>query len=303
MLDEVLYSKIEAAGFKMKIFRAEHLKEIHTVFEQLAAQKLLDKDFYKNNLTDFNFDYEKALENGKSVVMIAAPQCKSVVEFKFEGDTLLEVIPPTYIYPDITSRITGILDEVLAGKGFSYAKAILPLKLLAARSGLGQYGRNNICYISGFGSFIRLFAFITDYEFEEDSWGDMKAMESCGSCTACIDHCPTGAIDRERFLIHAENCITNFNEYDTPIPEWISPQWHDSIIGCMKCQTVCPHNSGLKDLVDERIYFDEKETGMLLGGSTFDSLPAETRKKIIHMGMESYYGVLPRNIRLLINKK
>jgi epoxyqueuosine reductase len=87
------------------------------------------------------------------------------------------------------------------------------------------------------------------------------------------------------------------------MPEWISPDWHDSIVGCMKCQAACPHNAKLIDLVDERICFDEKETGLILDGSVFDNLPIETKEKISYAGMESYYNVLPRNIKLLIDKE
>lgn len=61
----------------------------------------------------------------------------------------------------------------------------------------------------------------------------------------------------------------------------------------------CPHNSKLLGQVEERICFDGEETGLILGGKSFDSLPEATRDKIVHMGMESYYNVLPRNICLL----
>ena len=302
MISESLHSEIEAAGFKVKTFKTEHIKEISTGFERLVEQGLLDEDFYKRNLADFNYDCESTLENAKSVIVIAAPQRKSLAEFEYQGKIIEAVIPPTYIYPSIDSQVAGILDNALVKNGYGMAKAVLPLKLLAVRSGLGLYGRNNVCYIPGLGSFIRLKAYITDYEFEEDSWGDVRVMESCSTCSLCIDECPTGSIEKGSFLIHAQNCITNFNEYEAPIPEWISPDWHDSIVGCMKCQAACPHNTKLIDLVDERICFDEIETGMIMDGSIYNSLPIETRNKIYNAGMESYYNVLPRNIRLLINR-
>jgi epoxyqueuosine reductase len=302
MINENLHSEIEAAGFRIKTFKIRHLEEISTEFEKLAAQGLLDEDFYKSNLTDFNYDCKSVLDNAKSVMVIASPQYKSLAEFKCEDRTFSIIIPPTYIYPGINSRIVTILDKVLAKNGYSFVKPVLPVKLLVVRSGLGQYGRNNICYIPGLGSFVRLSAFITDYEFEEDSWGEMQVMESCSSCSACIGSCPTGAIDKGRFLIHAENCLTNFNEYETPIPEWVNPDWHNSIVGCMKCQAACPHNKKLLDLVNERIFFDENETRMILDGHPFADLPVETRNKISQSGMEEYYNVLPRNIRLVIDK-
>lgn len=299
MISEKLYREIEALGFRMKTFKIEHLKEISDDFRLFVERGMLDEGFYRSYLTEFSYDHTGVLEGAKSVIVVAAPQGINHGVFSHEGKTVTAVIPPTYMYPVINDRIVDILNKVLTEKGYSFARPALPLKLLAVRSGLGRYGRNNVCYVPGLGSFIRLSAYITDYEFEEDSWGEIKALESCASCTACMDNCPTGAIEKERFLIHANNCITHFNEYAAPIPERINPQWHNSLVGCMKCQTACPHNAKLIDKVDERICFDEAETGLILGGSAFDSLPEVTRRKLIHIGMESYYDVLARNIRLL----
>lgn len=301
MISKALKSKIEAVGYKMKSFRVEHLEEISNEFTHLAEQGMLDKSFFEDNLTSFSFNCRNLLNNAKSVMVIASPQYKSLVEFRYKGKAYEAVIPPTYKYPEINNKVEEILNGVFYETGFSFTKPVLPLKLLAVRSGLGRYGRNNVCYISGLGSFIRLSAFISDYEFEEDSWGDMKAMESCGSCTVCIDSCPTGAIAKDRFLIHAQKCITNFNEYDTSIPDWINPDCHDSIVGCMKCQAACPYNSKLIDLTDERICFNDEESELILDGCAFGKLPPETRNRISSSGLEIYYHVLPRNMRLLMN--
>ncbi len=303
MISKKLHSEIEAAGFRMKTFKVEHLEEISPGFISFVEQGLLDEDFYKSDLTHFNYDYKSALNDARSVIIIASPQCKSLIEFNYQGKLFTAVIPPTYIYPRINSHITNILNNVILEGGYHFSRLVLPLKLLAVRSGLAQYGRNNIAYVSGMGSFVRLSAFITDYAFEEDNWGEIKALDSCKTCTACVDKCPTGAIDSERFLIHAQNCITNFNEREAPMPEWVNPGWHDSIVGCMKCQTVCPHNIKLIHSVDERISFNQQETEMILDGSSFNSLPLETQNQISSIGLESYYPILPRNIRLIMDKE
>jgi epoxyqueuosine reductase len=278
-LDKKLFNEFEAAGFKAKAFKARHLEEIKDEFEKLVDQGLLDRAFYDNNLKSFSYDLEGILADAKTVIIVAAPQYKSIAEFDIGGRHLEAVIPPTYMYPGVNGKITDILDRTFAVSGFRYARAVLPLKLIAVRSGLGTYGRNNICYIPGMGSFVRLNAYITNYEFEEDSWGAASIMDSCRSCSLCVEKCPTGAIRRERFLIHAHECMTNFNEYETPIPGWINP---------------------LTAIIQERITFNEKETDMILEGCAFESLPTDTRSKIYNAGLEVYYGVLPRNIRLLV---
>lgn len=300
MISEKLHGEMEAAGFRFKTFKAGHLREISTCFEELVSQGVLDEKLYRNSLSNFNYDFERVMENAQTVIVLAARQGISYAVFEAEGGTIETVIPPTYNYSGIISRIEGILDNVLVKSGYSLAKAVLPMKLLAVRSGLGRYGRNNICYVPGMGSFVRLAAYITDYESGEDSWGDVKALDSCSTCTACADKCPTKAIDKGRFLIHAHNCITNFNECDIPIPEWFNPDWHNSLIGCMRCQTACPHNRKLIDEVEERVFFDRKETSMILGGIAYENLPEKTRSKLYHTGLKPYYHILPRNIRLLM---
>lgn len=137
-----LRTEFEAVNFKFKVFKAEHIKEISTEYEKLVAQGLLEEAFYNNNLIGFDYDYKSKLKNVKSVIMIVARQCKSLAEFEYEGRVIEVTIPPTYLYPVINDQIERIMEKVIAKGGYSFTKAILPLKLLAARSGLGQYGRN-----------------------------------------------------------------------------------------------------------------------------------------------------------------
>lgn len=66
----------------------------------------------------------------------------------------------------------------------------------------------------------------------------------CANCSVCLKNCPTGAISVNRFLIHGEKCMTYLNEYapNYDFPEWVKPEWHNSLIGCMSCQLKCPKN-------------------------------------------------------------
>ena len=120
----------------------------------------------------------------------------------------------------------------------------LHLKLLAARSGLGRYGRNNLCYVEGMGTFLALLAFLTDAPELEDSWQEPALLEACRECAICYGICPSNAIRREDFVIDAGRCITLYNEVDGKFPTWILPSMHNALMGCMKCQTGCPENDG-----------------------------------------------------------
>jgi epoxyqueuosine reductase len=77
----------------------------------------------------------------------------------------------------------------------------LPQKRLAVRTGLAEYGRNNICYAEDFGSLLQIAAFVTDKPCGEYTWREVKNMDTCDSCGACVKSCPTGAILPNRFLL------------------------------------------------------------------------------------------------------
>ncbi|HAA85103.1 MAG TPA: hypothetical protein DCE14_01985 [Kosmotogaceae bacterium] len=137
--------------------------------------------------------------------------------------------------------VTGVMDS----EGFSVGRAALPEKLLAARTGLAGYGRNNITYVPKAGSYHRLVALYTDMPCEDYEWQSPSRLDECKNCSACIRSCPTGCIVEERFLINASRCLTYFNESRRPFPSWVNSKWHNAIIGCLKCQMICPANPEL----------------------------------------------------------
>jgi epoxyqueuosine reductase len=193
---------------------------------------------------------------------------------------------------------------MLAHEGYSLASTLLPLKALAARSGLCEYGRNNVCYVPGMGSFLQLVAFYSDMPCSDDRWQEAKMMKSCQDCQLCIRACPTSAIPSDRFLLHAERCIVYHNEKDgsVPFPAWIKKEWHNCLVGCLRCQWACPLNKGLLKWIDETEEFSEEETKLLLEGATRDLLGAETIGKLEHLDLMDYLGSLPRNLSVFFGK-
>jgi epoxyqueuosine reductase len=125
-------------------------------------------------------------------------------------------------------------------------------------------------------------------------------MEECDKCKACLKACPTRAINPDRFLIHAERCLTFLNEGSEKFPEWIDPAWHNSLVGCMKCQLVCPVNKRFAKWVEEAEVFDEAETESILNGVPLDRLPPETVHKLNRSYMVDSLDVLPRNLRAVL---
>ena len=108
----------------------------------------------------------------------------------------------------------------------------------AKLSGLGWVGKNSLLINKNKGSYFFLAEIICDLELEYDE----PVLNRCGSCTRCIDACPTDAIT-EAQVIDANKCISYLTiENKENIPEELSGSLTDSIFGCDICQDVCPWN-------------------------------------------------------------
>jgi len=213
---------------------------------------------------------------------------------------------PAYVANEKTRKgIEQLVAGFLATEGYRVARTALPLKLLAVRSGLGSYGRNNICYVPGMGSFLQLVAFYPDLPCQKDDWQEAQMMKSCQNCYACRQNCPTGAIPNDRFLLRAERCIVFHNEKegDIPFPVWIDLSSHNCLVGCMHCQRVCPQNRKFLQWIEEKEEFSQEETVLLLEGVSRDRLPAETVRKLEYLDLIEDIDTLPRNLGVFFGKQ
>jgi epoxyqueuosine reductase len=301
-LDEtagLICSKLEEKGYRGTVLPIEHISQLKYEIEECLSQKKIDAGLYEKYLSSFKFDATTSLPKACSIIITAAPQPQRKVTFHFNGQTYSVIIPPTY-YADTDDQIRNILENILNTNGYQLHRAALPLKLLAVRSGMAKYGKNNIAYVEGLGSFMRLRAFLSDMPSGKNDWSEPRVMKECDSCKACLKACLTRAIVPDRFLIHAERCITFLNEWPEEFPEWIDPAWHNSLIGCMKCQLVCPVNKRFIKWVEEGEAFNEAETKIVLSGVPLDRIPPETADKLNRSYMVEYLDVLPRNLRALL---
>jgi len=148
----------------------------------------------------------------------------------------------------------------------------VPLKLLAARSGLGQYGRNNLIFVDGMGSFNVLYAFLTDHQFRDSSWSELTVLDACRRCDHCDRVCPTYCITRGEFIINIDRCITLYNENAGAFPNWLLPSMHHALMGCMKCQSPCRVNEGIDEIAGDLGEVSEEETRKILQGDVDDAL-------------------------------
>ena len=123
------------------------------------------------------------------------------------------------------------------GRAFVDSAPILE-KAWAAKSGLGWVGKNSNLITKKVGSFY----FITELIIDLDLDTDHAQTDHCGSCTACIDACPTDAIV-EPYVVDGSKCISYFTiELKDNIPNSMKGMFDDWMFGCDICQDVCPWN-------------------------------------------------------------
>jgi epoxyqueuosine reductase len=293
---------LEKEGVLARVVSIEHLDELGTEIRSLHDDGCLNDTFYKDySKPFFTPKLPKRFTRAKSIIVLAIPQPMLRATFLWEGKEVKGNIPPTYSDYFRTYRSgRHLLADALGEESSRLVRAVLPLKLLAVRSGLAMYGRNNITYLHGRGSFHRLMAFYSDYDTPVDNWQEKRALPKCAKCNACMKACPTGAIRKDRFLISAERCLSYMNEKDSkhPFPKWVPSSAHNSIVGCMCCQAACPYDKDVIGWREDRGRFSEEETAYLLRGRFSGSKAAKIEKKLKRLGLD--LSIFPRNLEVLI---
>ncbi len=143
----------------------------------------------------------------------------------------------------LEARIREVVDRPVQIRRYVDYGPILE-RAYASRAGLGFIGKNTLLISEAFGSWVFLAELITDLELETDAapGGTVSSAAHCGSCTLCIDACPTGAFTAP-YRLDATRCISYLTiENKGEIPEALKDRMGDWAFGCDICQEVCPYN-------------------------------------------------------------
>ena len=189
-----------------------------------------------------------------------------------------------------------IQDEIgeVGGRVFVDSAPVMD-KAWAKRSGLGWMGKNANIIHPKHGSFFFIAELIIDLELEED--GPIK--DYCGTCTKCIDACPTGAIV-EPYKIDGSKCISYLTiELKNQIPEEFKGKMDNWVFGCDVCQDVCPWNRFSKP--HNQAEFNPHDQLLKMNKSDWEDISEELFREVFRKSAvkRTKYAGLKRNIKFI----
>ena len=197
---------------------------------------------YMENHFDKRLDPTLLVKDSKSVISLVL----NYYPEKLQVDGTFKVSKYAYgqdyhtvIKEKLKELLAAIQDNIgaVSGRAFVDSAPVLD-KAWAAKSGLGWIGKNSNLITKQVGSFYFIAELIVDLELDYDN----PTTNHCGSCTACIDACPTQAIESQ-YVVNGSKCISYFTiELKEKIPAEFQGKLDDWIFGCDVCQDVCPWN-------------------------------------------------------------
>ncbi len=293
-------------SYQYRTMSVRHFPEMQAFIDGLREKNQLSRNQTFQRYIDpkrRNFSIPENFKEAKTLIVLAIPAPPLIVSFHRRGRALPVVLPPGY-YDDGNPEeaiLKAVREEIVRDPAARVEAIHTPhQKLAAVRSGLGAYGRNNICYVDGMGSFLSLATFLTDRELPEDHWRPLAMLPACRDCSICYGICPTGAISRDHFVIDVGKCITLYNEVPGGFPNFILPSMHNALMGCMRCQDKCPVNAPfaaptrLEDV-------SEEETEKCLKGTPDDALIQSLSRKLKgFVSDKESFPVFRRNLKALL---
>jgi epoxyqueuosine reductase len=234
-----------SAGFSYcGIAKAQKLNEDAQRLEHWLSKGMHGTMKYMENYFDLRVDPAKLVPGAKSVITLLLnyfpsekqlPAAPKISKYAY-GKDYHEVIRKklNYLLQEMKSKIGDI-----HGRGFVDSAPVLE-RSWAQRSGLGWIGKNGNLITRQSGSFFFIATLITDLELDYD---DPFAKDYCGTCTRCIEACPTDAILPDK-VVDGRKCISYFTIElkDALIPDSMKGKFDNWVFGCDTCQDVCPWN-------------------------------------------------------------
>tara|TARA_A100000171_G_scaffold52079_1_gene68904 strand:+ start:13460 stop:14386 length:927 start_codon:yes stop_codon:yes gene_type:complete len=224
------------------VSKASFLEEEAPRLEKWLNQNMHGEMGYMENHFDKRLDPTKLVEGSKSVISLLL----NYFPAETQGEGTYKISKYAYgtdYHFVIKDKLKELLQFIQTEIGDVYGRAFVdsaPVldKAWAAKSGLGWIGKHSNLLTQKVGSFYFIAELIVDLELDYDT----PVSDHCGSCTACIDACPTQAIVGP-YVVDGSKCISYATiELKDQIPDSFSNKMDDWMFGCDICQDVCPWN-------------------------------------------------------------
>ncbi|WP_133943493.1 tRNA epoxyqueuosine(34) reductase QueG [Epilithonimonas xixisoli] len=249
----LIKSKALAFGFQScGISKADFLEEEAPNLEKWLKNNFNGEMRYMENHFDKRLDPRLLVEGSKSVISLSynyfPEELQTNTDFKLSkyayGEDYHEVIK------DKLRNLVAELQSEIGEFSFRVFVDSAPVleKAWAKKSGIGWVGKNSNLITKKNGSFYFLAEIICDLDLIQDS----PVTDHCGSCTKCIDACPTQAIISDK-IIDGSKCISYATiELKDQIPDFFKDKMEDWMFGCDICQDVCPWNRFSAPTLEEK---------------------------------------------------
>lgn len=224
------------------ISRADFLEQEAPRLENWLNKNYHGQMTYMENHFDKRLDPRLLVDGAKSVISLLLNYYPSEQQNQESYKISKYAYGEDYhfvIKDKLKSLLQFIQEEIgeVNGRVFVDSAPVLD-KAWAAKSGLGWIGKNANLITQKVGSFYFIAELIIDLELEYDT----PTTDHCGTCTACIDACPTQAIIQP-YVVDGSKCISYFTiELKDNLPQEMKGQFEDWVFGCDVCQDVCPWN-------------------------------------------------------------
>ncbi|MBZ9787188.1 tRNA epoxyqueuosine(34) reductase QueG [Psychroflexus sp. CAK57W] len=264
---QLIKAEAERLGFlSCGISKAEFLEEEAPRLEQWLKQNAHGEMQYMENHFDKRLDPTKLVEGSKSVISLLY----NYFPEETQNEDTYKISKYAYgrdyhhvIKSKLKEMMHTLTEEIgeIGGRAFVDSAPVLE-KAWAAKSGLGWVGKHSNLLSKQTGSFYFIAELILDIELETDT----PVTDHCGSCTKCVDACPTDAI-YEPYKVDGSKCISYFTiELKNEIPKGYQDKFEDWMFGCDICQDVCPwnrfskpHNQPLFNPHPDLLSYDKKD--------------------------------------------
>ena len=282
------------------ISKAEFLAEEAPRLEAWLKKGWQGKMTYLENYFDKRLDPSLLVPGARSVISLLYNYYPSKDLGKQSGYKIAKYAYGEDYHFVIKDKLRQLIEEIRSSVGDVNGRAFVdsaPVmeRAWAKKAGLGWIGKNTLLLNRQAGSFFFLAELILDLDLETDG----PAKDYCGSCTACMDACPTDAIP-EPYTVDASKCISYFTiELKEEIPAGMKGKFENWIFGCDICQDVCPWNRFAQPH-DEPLFQPSEELTKLKENDWVDLTEVVFQKMFRDSPLKrAKFSGLKRNIRFL----